>query len=231
MIPKLVVPRKTAETKLATQIAEGQELLNWPIADSAAEYQQFQDEVRLWKSYSISLVGTFFDTDDVLRGLRFSSTIAMPHSPVPKRWEQSKRETNFFLVSLRSILNTLEHYRRSTSNRGPIVGKPAPEVRMNHTINIHGPNARVNIDSTDNSTNTVSHGNPFEELRKKTESLVAEDVEREEILERLADLEATTDKKSGMEKYQAFIASAHHHMALLGPCLPALEHWVHGLVG
>jgi hypothetical protein len=120
MTPKLVVSRKTAVAKLSKQIADGEALLKWPIRDSATEYQQFQDEVRLWKSYSISLVGTLFDTDEEKRRLSFSSTVALPHSPIPKKWEQFKRETNFFLVSLRSILNNLELYKRETSKKRTI---------------------------------------------------------------------------------------------------------------
>lgn len=230
-MPNLVVPRKTAQTKLANQIAEGEALLERPISDSAAEYQQFQDEVRLWKSYSISLVGTLFDTDELKRSLSFSSAIAMPHSPIPKRWEQFKRETNFFLVSLRSLFKNLELYKRNISKKGTIGRNLSKESQVSHTINIHGPNARVNIESTDNSRNTVNQGMRFEELRKAIESLTADGVERAAILEKLADLESTTDKASGLKKYQEFIASAHHHMALLGPYLPALSHWVHGLVG
>ena len=101
---------------------------------------------------------------------------------------------------------------------------------MSQTFNVHGHNARVNIDSTDNSTNVVNDGIPFSELRKAIESGVADSVERATILERLADVEMATDRESGSNRYQAFIASAHHHMALLGPYLPALGHWVHTLL-
>jgi hypothetical protein len=103
------------------------------------------------------------------------------------------------------------------------------ESPMNQTVNVQGPNARVNIDSVDNSTNVVHQGVPFSELRKAIESGVADSVERATTLERLADLEMATNKESGSKRYQAFIASAHHHMALLGPYLPALGHWVHTL--
>ncbi len=105
------------------------------------------------------------------------------------------------------------------------------ETPMNQTFNVQGPNARVNIDSVDNSTNVVHQGVPFSELRKAIESGVSDGIGRTAILERLSDLEGATDRESGSKKYQAFIAAAANHMALVGPYLPALGHWVHSLLG
>jgi hypothetical protein len=108
---------------------------------------------------------------------------------------------------------------------------PQKESSVSQVFNVHGSNARVNIDSTDNSTNVVHQGVPFEEIRKSIEAGVADAGERATMLTALADLQSASDQESGSKKYQAFIASAHHHMALLGPYLPALGHWVHGLMG
>jgi hypothetical protein len=98
------------------------------------------------------------------------------------------------------------------------------ESPMSQTFNVQGPNARVNIDSTDNSTNVVHHGVPFSELRQAIESGVSNGIERAAILERLSELERATDRESGSKKYQAFISTASNHMALIGPYLPALGH-------
>jgi hypothetical protein len=111
----------------------------------------------------------------------------------------------------------------------PIVEERPKETHVNQTFNVHGPNARVNIDSIDNSTNIVNQGIPFSELRKAIELGIVDGVERATILERLTDLENATDRESGAKRYQAFIASAHHHVALIGPYLPVLGHWVHNL--
>jgi hypothetical protein len=105
------------------------------------------------------------------------------------------------------------------------------ESQVNQVFNVHGPNARVNIDSTDNSTNVVHQGVPFSELRKSIESGVSDGVERTAILQRLSDLEAATDHESGAKRYQAFITAAANHMTLVGPYLPALGNWVHKLLG
>lgn len=104
------------------------------------------------------------------------------------------------------------------------------EAQVNQTFNLHGSNARVNIGSTDNSTNVVHQGVPFSELQKAIESGVSDVVERTAILQRLSDVQAATDRESGAKKYQAFIAAAANHMTLIGPYLPALGHWVHNLL-
>jgi hypothetical protein len=104
------------------------------------------------------------------------------------------------------------------------------ESQVSQIFNVHGPNARVNIDSTDNSTNVVHQGVPFSELRKAIESGVLDGVERSAMLQKLSEVEAATDRESGAKKYQDFIATAANHMTLIGPYLPALGHWVHSLL-
>lgn len=100
---------------------------------------------------------------------------------------------------------------------------------MNQTFHVSGRNARVNIKSTDNSTNVVNEGLPFAEIRKAIESGIGDAVERAILLAQLKELESVSDSESGSKKYQAFIAAAANHMTVLGPFLPALGHWVHSL--
>ncbi|WP_433968336.1 TIR domain-containing protein [Tunturiibacter gelidiferens] len=109
--PKLVVTRKIAGAGLEKQIAEGEKLLERPITDSVGDYQQFQNDVMLWKSHSIVLVGTFFDTDQIKRNLTFSLAVALPRSPIHKKWEQLNKESGFFQTQLRSILKNLVLYK------------------------------------------------------------------------------------------------------------------------
>ena len=116
-------------------------------------------------------------------------------------------------------------------NDPPISYAPSKESPAFQTFNIHGPNTRVNFDSVDNSTNVVQQGAPFSELRRAIESGVSDRVEQAAILQRLSDLESATDRESGTKRYQAFIATAADHMALIGPYLPALGYWVHALTG
>jgi hypothetical protein len=127
-------------------------------------------------------------------------------------------------TSLKEAIARMQHQSAITRNR-------SKESPMNQTFNVQGPNARVNIDSIDNSTNVVHQVVPFSELREAIESGISDGIERATILERLAELERATDRESGSKKYQAFISTAANHMALIGPYLPALGHWVHSLLG
>lgn len=129
------------------------------------------------------------------------------------------------LPRLSEILIDLERARVSSANTP--IQKESP---MNQTFHVTGTNARVNIQSTDNSTNIVHEGTDFAEIRQVIEQGIADGIERTTLLANLKELEAATDRDSGSTKYQAFIASAANHMTLLGPYLPALGHWVHSLV-
>ena len=125
-------------------------------------------------------------------------------------------------TSLKEAISRMRHQSAVIQNR-------AMESPMSQNINVQGPNARVNINSTDNSTNLVSQGAPFFDLRNAIELVVSDEIERTTILERLGDLEAARDLDSGSKRYSAFIAAAANHMVLLGPFLPAVGHWVHNL--
>ena len=91
------------------------------------------------------------------------------------------------------------------------------------TFHLHGNNPRINLNSTDNSTNIVStsHDQLFIQLHEKAE-LIEEESAREDVLARIRGLE--TARKSGgfLSAYQDFITSAANHMTLFAPLLPLL---------
>jgi hypothetical protein len=124
-------------------------------------------------------------------------------------------------TSVREAIARMRRQRASVEN--------LQESQVNQTFNVHGPNARVNISSTDNSTNVVNEGVPFSELRRAIEAGISNEAERITVLERLGELKASTDKKSALEKYLAFVGAVADHITLLGPFLPAIGHWVHNL--
>jgi hypothetical protein len=125
-------------------------------------------------------------------------------------------------TSVKEAVARLRHQRATAQNR-------PKEVVVNQTFNATGPNARNNVNSTDNSTNIVHQGIPFAELRQAIESGIEDGTRRAAILETLAHLESASDRDSGSTRYQQFIASAADYMTLIGPFLPALGHWVHSL--
>ncbi len=84
--------------------------------------------------------------------------------------------------------------------------------------------ARVNVHSQDNSVN-VSHQtteNVFADMRQLIQNQISNDNERNQILNRLNELEASKGTSGFVEKYQEFIASAANHMTLISPFIPLL---------
>ena len=89
-------------------------------------------------------------------------------------------------------------------------------------VQVSGPNARVNINSTDRSTNVAVGGNVFASLREAIQRDVADAGERERLGPLVDALESAKDRTSFMSAYQKLIASAADHMTVLAPLLPAL---------
>ena len=97
-------------------------------------------------------------------------------------------------------------------------------TQITNVYNLHGTHSRVNIRSSDQSLNisNVTSEQLFLNLREHIEENVPDVADREELLERLNALQNATDKKSILERYQDFIASAANHMTLIAPFIPAL---------
>jgi hypothetical protein len=89
-------------------------------------------------------------------------------------------------------------------------------------IELHGANARANINSIDNSVNsiTLTEQNVFSETRNAIKAEVPE-TEQAQILERLTALENSVRKPTAMQKYKEFAAVAVEYGKLL-PLLPRL---------
>lgn len=92
-----------------------------------------------------------------------------------------------------------------------------------HTFHLHGDNSRINLNSTDNSTNIVSKSNDrlFVELHEKASS-IEDETAREDIRARIGELELACKSGGFLQAYQGFITSAANHMTLFAPLLPLL---------
>jgi hypothetical protein len=101
-----------------------------------------------------------------------------------------------------------------------------PRNPMSQTIiyNLHGANARVNIQSHDQSTNVVnvSATDLFNELRKALSEKVQDEARRKELIRKVAELESTEGSPSYVEKYKEFMAVAADHITVIAPFIPAL---------
>lgn len=111
-----------------------------------------------------------------------------------------------------------DHYQAKVRKVTAIPDSPSSVV-----YNVSGPNARINIQSHDASTNVVdvTPERLFEQLRQVVTEGVDDSTQRKEIIVAVDELEAAeTDSK--LEAYQRLVASAADHMALLGPFIPGL---------
>ena len=90
-------------------------------------------------------------------------------------------------------------------------------------FHLHGHNSRINVNSTDNSTNiaSVSNDQTFVQMREAAKSVLDES-EREKILSHIAQLESTKGSKGFLSAYQTFMGAIADHMTVFGPFLPVL---------
>jgi len=101
-------------------------------------------------------------------------------------------------------------------------GEFAPNTGGHYTVNVSGANARVNINSQDNSINTVSSGNIFQDMRQALSGADIGFVDRA-ILNDLIDRMEEEQRKPGFgDAYQKFIAAVGAHVNIVAPFLPYL---------
>ena len=89
---------------------------------------------------------------------------------------------------------------------------------------VQGENARVNVNSTDQSVNIVMKSTEefFGAIRQRIESGVPDGDEKRKIIDSLTALQESHGKPSFAQRYTEFIAMAADHMALLTPFIPQL---------
>lgn len=92
------------------------------------------------------------------------------------------------------------------------------------TYNLHGPNSRVNIGSTDNSYNlaTTSEDELFDEIRKTLKSNITLPEQLSSLIQVVDEMEETKKSSKFISKYQKFIELSSNHMSVIGPFIPAL---------
>ncbi len=119
----------------------------------------------------------------------------------------------------RGIPNFYEiEYEREGVQKHPI--QPA-------TVNVNvkdSPQARVNLSSTDHSTNIINNHpeNVFSELRDLLKVTVDDSNDLDLLLEKVDDMERSRGSSNFIQAYQGFIAAAAAHMTVIAPMIPAL---------
>ena len=90
---------------------------------------------------------------------------------------------------------------------------------------VQGNNARVNVNSTDNSVNitNVSETKLFADMRQKISQEVSDGPSRDALLNKVEELEKEVGKPSFFQRYKEFMALAANHVETLAPFMPALS--------
>jgi hypothetical protein len=111
--------------------------------------------------------------------------------------------------------------------------KDEGKAQVTNVYHVYGHNPRWNVNSSDNSANTVtvSSDQVFANLRQELESRVSDGEERADILEKLTALEQSQNSPSFGKRYTEFVAAAANHMILLSPFIPALTELLHKTLG
>jgi len=92
----------------------------------------------------------------------------------------------------------------------------------NLNITMSGANSRVNIASTDNSTNVASDIKVLNDLRSAITDGVSDQEARDKLLAAVEDLQREHGGSGFLGAYQRFMSIAADHIGVIGPFLPAL---------
>ncbi|UIN36281.1 hypothetical protein [Methylobacterium oryzae] len=95
----------------------------------------------------------------------------------------------------------------------------------NYSFHVHGPNARINFNSVDNSQNYAGETNIFKDIRAafRRELHDVEELRRVELL--LSDLEAAKGEDRRL-KFNNFVQQAANYMTIAAPFIPALTDYI-----
>jgi hypothetical protein len=92
------------------------------------------------------------------------------------------------------------------------------------TINVSGQNARLNVASFDNSSNTATSVDTaiFQNIQNAIKTSITNE-SQELLLQKLDELQAAVSSPTYSTKYKEFIQLAANHMSILAPFLPILS--------
>lgn len=89
-------------------------------------------------------------------------------------------------------------------------------------IHVSGQNARVNFQSTDNSTNIAGGGDVFADLASAVQKSVSDEDQRVAIVQAIALMKEQEEKAGFKQAYRDFMGLAADHLGVILPFLPVL---------
>lgn len=118
---------------------------------------------------------------------------------------------------LEQHLHVPARYLVSVSRKGAVV-----QGTGGHYINVIGVNARVNIESVDQSTNVVHGDSVFGGLYAAIETVPSAE-DRVTLRDAARRMESAQSTRSFKVAYQEFLSLAADHMTIIAPFIPALS--------
>jgi hypothetical protein len=125
------------------------------------------------------------------------------------------------------------HFKMKVQKLGtPIPSLRASDGNVTNIYNVHGPNARVNLQSVDSSSNIANIGETelFDKIRSAIEAGVI-GPQREQMLSAVGELQASAGTESFPDKFQKLLSFSANAMTVLGPFLPALGQFAASALG
>ncbi|MBS4049285.1 MAG: hypothetical protein KG075_23270 [Alphaproteobacteria bacterium] len=100
----------------------------------------------------------------------------------------------------------------------------APAPAQTIIAHFSGDNARLNVNSIDNSTNTAikNSAEVFAQLAGAIKQGIQDAAERERVLSAVSAMEAEAGKPTFKQRYNDFLATCGQYMTIIGPFVPAL---------
>ena len=127
----------------------------------------------------------------------------------------SLEEQHFFSKQLEFVLANQKAY---------LENEIKSQMSSNISYNLTGNNARVNVGSTDSSTNVsiANHDGLFDQLRRLADTIAGKD-QVLGIQSAIAEMEQSVGRPGFLERYQRFIAITSDHIGVFGPIIPQLS--------
>jgi hypothetical protein len=116
------------------------------------------------------------------------------------------------------------HFKMKIQKLGtPRSSLRAPAGNVTNIYNVHGPNARVNLQSVDSSSNIANVGEKelFDKIRSAIEAGVM-GPQRDQMLSAVTELQTSAGTEIFPDRFQQLLSVSANAMTVLGPFLPAL---------
>jgi hypothetical protein len=114
------------------------------------------------------------------------------------------------------------HYQVKVRKRGTF----PRHTGGNYNVHVTGSNSRVNIGSTDRSTNVVVDGDVFGNLTAVLRKEVREGAELDRLLAAVEEMRAKQKSPGFAAAYQKFVSTCADHIGIVAPFLPALTNLI-----